>query len=72
MGEVTVLFADIDARDRATSFARNLGQFVDGTGKPTAGIRFEIPDHLTGIHRSLLQYGHVLWTKFHKSHCLAE
>ena len=65
--EVVVLFADIETRDRIASYARNLGQFVDGKGKPTAGIRYEIPDHLTGVHRTLLQYGHALWTKNNKS-----
>ena len=64
LAEVTVLFCDIETRDRVTSYARNLGSYVDGQGKPTAGIRFEIPDHLSGIHRTLLQYGHALWTKY--------
>ena len=65
--EVVVLFSDLKTRDRIVSYARNLGQFVDGKGKPTAGIRFEIPDHLSGIHRTLLQYGRALWTKNNKS-----
>ena len=65
--EVVVLFNNIETRDRITSYARNLGQFVDAKGKPTAGIRFAIPDHLTGVHRTLLQYGHALWTKNNKS-----
>ena len=66
LGEVIVLFADLDTRDRIASFARNLGMFVDPTGKPTAGIRYDIPDHLAGVHRTLLQYGHALWTKYKK------
>ena len=40
---------------------------MDGKEKPTAGIRYEVPDHLTGVHRSLLQYGHALWIKNNKS-----
>ena len=61
--EVIVLFEDIETRDRITSYARNLSQFIDSAGKPTAGIRFEIPDHLSGVHRTLLQYGHAMWNK---------
>ena len=67
VGEVVVLFNSMETRDHITSYARNLGQFVDGKGKPTAGIRFEIPDHLSGVHRTLLQYGHALWLKYGKS-----
>ena len=67
MNEVTVLFIDIDTRDRINSYARNLGLFVDPTGKPTAGIRFDIPDHLASVHRTLLQYPHAMWTKYKKS-----
>ena len=66
VGEVTVLFSDIETRDRITSYARNLAPFVDITNKPTAGVRFEIPDHLNGVHRTLLQYGHAMWKKYDK------
>ena len=65
-GEVVVLFNDIETRDRVVSYARNLAPFVDEKGKPTAGVRFDIPDHLTGVHKTLLQYGHALWTKYNK------
>ena len=67
VGEIVVLFNNMETRDRITSYARNLGQFVDSKGKPTAGIRFEIPDHLSGVHRTLLQYGHALWNKYNKN-----
>ena len=67
LSEVIVLFVDLEARDRITSYARNLGLFVDSNGKPTAGIRFDIPDHLAGVHRTLLQYGHAMWVKYKKS-----
>ena len=66
VGEVLVLFSDIETRDRVTSYARNLAQFIDIAGKPTAGIRFDIPDHLHGVHKTLLQYGHALWVKHNK------
>ena len=48
------------------SYARNLAPFTDQIGKPTAGIHFDIPDHLSGIHKTLLQFGHSLWLKFNK------
>ena len=67
MNEVTVLFIDIETRDRISSYARNLGLFIDSTGKPTAGIRFGIPDHLASVHRTLLQYAHAMWTKYKRS-----
>lgn len=66
LNEVIVLFADIDTRDRVVSYARNLAPFVDQAGKPTAGIRFDIPDHLSGVHRTLLQYGHAMWEKHNR------
>ena len=65
--EVVVLFSDVEARDRTVSYARNLAPFVDKEGKPTAGVRFDIPDHLTGVHKTLLQYGHALWAKHAKN-----
>ena len=62
--EALVLFADVETRDRVSSYARNLSKFIDVAGKPTAGVRFDIPDHLHGVHRTLLQYGHAMWEKF--------
>ena len=63
VGEVIVLFSSIEVRDRVASYARNLAEFIDGQGKPTAGIRIDVPDHLSGVHRTLLQYGHAMWSK---------
>ena len=57
IGEVIVLFKDIEVRDRVSSFARNLAEFADPKGKPTAGIRFDIPDHLSGVHNMVMQCG---------------
>ena len=58
--EVLVVFADIEARDLVASYARNLAPFVDETNKPTAGLRPDIPSHLGGVHRTLLQYGYAM------------
>ena len=61
------MFTDIDARDRVASYARNLAKFVDIAGKPTAGVRMDIPDHLQGVHKTLLQYGHAMRNKHGKN-----
>ena len=45
-GELIVVFADVNTRDRVASYARNLADFVDKDKKPTAGIRLEVPTHL--------------------------
>ena len=65
--EVIVLFSNKDTRDLESSYARNLAPYRDSEGRPTAGIRFDIPDHLSGIHRTLLQYGHRMWLKHNKN-----
>ena len=63
-GEVIVVFVDVDTRDRVTSYARNLGYFVGADGKPTAGVRHEIPSFLGGVHRALMQYGYSMLKKY--------
>ena len=62
-GEVIVVFADVEPRDRATSYARNLASFVGSDRRPTAGVRMEIPAFLKGVHKALLQYGHGMKLK---------
>ena len=52
----------IEDRDTVQSYANRLAK---QNGK--AGIRLEIPDHLSGVHRTLLQYGHAMWEKHNKS-----
>ena len=66
LGEVIVLFSSIEVRDRVSSYARNLSAFIDAAGRPTAGIRIDVPDHLLGVHRTLIQYGHAMWIKHKK------
>ena len=41
--EVLVIFADIEPRDLVASYVRNVGQFVDKSNKPTAGLRPDVP-----------------------------
>ena len=57
VGEVVVVFVDVETRDRVCSYARNLAPFVDVDGQPTAGVRMYVPAHLGGVHKTLLQYG---------------
>ena len=61
--EVLVSFASVRARDLVQSYARNLEQWTDDKGKPTAGLRMEIPDRLLGDHKALEQYGHAMKLK---------
>ena len=64
IGEVIVLFADVSTRDRITYYSRNLGNWVDPRGKPTAGVRPDVPAHLGGVHRTLMRYGYALHSKY--------
>ena len=57
--EVLVRFLDVETRDRIASYARNLGDYVEG-GRPTATFRHDIPVHLAGVHRTLMHYGYAM------------
>ena len=59
------MFADSETRDRVASYARNLGAFVEG-GKPTATFRHEVPTHLGGVYKTLLQYGFKMASRYGK------
>ena len=62
--EVLVRFVDADTRDLVNSYARNLGSHVDNEGRPTAGIRTEVPYHLRGLFKILDDHGHELRTRY--------
>ena len=64
--EAIVSFASTDARDLVQSYARNLSECITDTGKPTAGVRMEIPERLMADFKALEQYGHALKSK-HKN-----
>ena len=55
--EVLVVFSSIGTRDTVHSYARNLAGYVDLEGRPTAGLRMEIPDYLMGTFKDLDSYG---------------
>ena len=55
--EVLVVFFDAKDRDLVMSDAAGLASHVDATGKPTAGIRLEIPPELVSTFRLLSRFG---------------
>ena len=57
--KVLVVFVDTETRDRVQSYAKNLASYIVN-GKPTATVRPDVPMHLGGVHKTLLQYGHAL------------
>lgn len=55
--EVLVRFRSTDTRDSIIGASSKLSSHVDPDGRPTAGIRLEIPANLRGIFRTLRRYG---------------
>ena len=66
-----VRFTDVRKRDLAVVSSVNLADRVDSSGKPTTGIRLEIPPELTDTFRLLSRFGtrlrarHGVGTKRH-------
>ena len=52
--EAAVVFTENETRDFVLSHARNLA------GKPSMGVRIDVPPHLQGVKRSLDEYGFML------------
>ena len=61
--EVSVTFVDMETRDRIASYSRNLGDYVEN-GKPTVTFRHEIPAFLSGVHKTLMQYGFAMGKRY--------
>ena len=55
--EVAVTFLDKHVRDVVAAHGKNLSDFVDSNGRPTAGMRIEYPSHLGRVFRDLDWYG---------------
>ena len=55
--EVRVTMADPDSRDYVASKGRLLATYVNSEGRPTAGIRMEVPEFLASDFKTLEQYG---------------
>ena len=62
-GEAIVRFSTIQIRDYVMGQAVNLGTHVDLTGKPEAGIRIEVPEHLNNEFRDFLSFGRAMYKK---------
>lgn len=58
--EVIITFASVKIRVAVCSYSRNLADHRSSNGSPTAGVRMEIPEHLAGVHQTLLQHGSML------------
>ena len=61
--EALVLFSDSNVRDMVLGSAAKLGPFRDATGRPTAGMRMEVPPALQQDFRILFRYGQNLRTR---------
>ena len=55
--EVKVTFGEAVDRDSVAYKGNMLSEFVDKDGRPTAGIRLDIPDYLAGDFKTLTDYG---------------
>ena len=58
--EVVVTFSDKERRDEVFAARTKLGTYVDGDGKPTSGLRMQIPGYLMPTFKILEAYGYEL------------
>lgn len=58
--EVLVEFRDVSTRDNVLGASSKLAAYVDQSGKPTAGIRIEVPRRLRSSFSILYKYGQKL------------
>ena len=63
VNEALVVFSDSNVRDMVLGAAAKLGPFRDSLGKPTAGMRMEVPPTLQQDFRILFRYGQNLRTR---------
>ena len=61
--EALVVFVDNAVRDMVMGSAAKLAAYIDDSGKPTAGMRIEVPAHLQRDFRVLFKYGQGLRTR---------
>lgn len=64
--EVIVQFSSTSVRDHVVGHSFNLAQHFDDDGKPTAGVRMEVPDHLNSQFQDFLGYGRLLFKEHGK------
>lgn len=58
--EVTVLFRATETRDMVMGASAKLAPYIDSNGRPTAGIRIEVPAALRPAFSILFKYGQLL------------
>ena len=58
-----MVFVDNAVRDMVMGSAAKLAAYIDDSGKPTAGMRIEVPAHLQRDFRVLFKYGQGLRTR---------
>lgn len=61
--KVLVVFKENAPRDQVLGKSGKLAECIDKDGKPTAGIRLEIPAYLQTDFRILFRYGQILRTR---------
>ena len=61
--EVLVVFTTSASRDLVARHSPNLSNKRNQEGKPTAGVRMQIPDHLNSLFKKLERHGHALRAK---------
>ena len=55
--EVLIVFRENHYRDTVLGAVSKLSDCIDANGKPTAGVRIEVPSHLLPTFRTLFKYG---------------
>ena len=60
VSEALVRFARVEFRDNVMGSSARLAGKIDSAGKPTAGIRVEVPKSLTSCFKTLERYGQQL------------
>ena len=62
--EVLVIFREVAVRDMVMGSSAMLAQCVDESGRPTAGVRLEVPPPLRTAFRVLYKFGQSLRSKY--------
>ena len=58
--EAVVLFRAVESRDMVMGASAKLAPYIDSNGRPTAGLRLEVPPHLRASFGTLYKFGQSL------------
>ena len=64
--EVVIRFASAITRDYVFGYAINLAPYADDNNEPMAGVRVEVPEHLSVQFQDLINYGGKLYRQHGK------